>query len=168
MASLRQVSEKYHLLRGGWSATARPILRFPLRYRKGGAKRRCTLLVVWGADRPELWIILTGHPPETVGVSWYGLRFWIEMGFKACPVLDTGAIKSLGWQWDKTRRTDPALISRHWLMLSVVTLLALAYGARVEDAQDRKIDPGRLRTPPRSPSPSRAATLAIGGYERSA
>ena len=40
-------------------------------------------------------------------VSWYALRFWIELGFKACPVLDTGALKSLGWKWDKTRRTDP-------------------------------------------------------------
>ena len=30
------------------------------------------------------------------------LRFWIELGFKA--------IKSLGWKWDKTRRTDPARV----------------------------------------------------------
>ena len=97
---------------------------------KGGAKRRCTLLVVWHADQLEPWIILTDQPPETVGVSWYALRFWIKLGFKACPVLDTGAIKSLGWQWHKTRRTDPARISRHWLVLSVATLLALAYGTR--------------------------------------
>ena len=103
--------------------------------------------MVWRADQPEPWIILTDHPPEVVGVSWYALRFWIELGFKA--------VKSLGWQWDKTRRTDPARISRHWLVLSVATLLALAYGTRVEDANDRKIDPGRLRTPPRSPSPGR-------------
>ncbi len=74
-------------------------------------------------------------------MSWYALRFWIELGFKACPVLDTGAIKSLGWQWDKTRRTDPARISRHWLVLSVATLLALAYGTRVEDAHERAISP---------------------------
>ena len=40
-------------------------------------------------------------------------------------------------------------------MLSVATLLALAYGTRVEDAQERKIDPGRLRTPLRSPAPQR-------------
>ena len=82
---------------------------------KGSAKRRCTLLVVWCAQQPEPWIILTGHPLEAVGVSWYALRFWIELGFKA--------IKSLGWQWDKTRRTDPARISHHWLALSVATLV---------------------------------------------
>ena len=45
-------------------------------------------------------------------------RFWIELGFKA--------IRSLGWKWDKTRRTDPTPVSRQWLGLSVVTLLALA------------------------------------------
>ena len=114
------------------------------------AKRRCTLLVVWYAEQDEPWIILTDLAPDKVGPSWYALRFWIELGFKA--------IKSLGWKWDKTRRTDPARVSRHWLVLSVATLLALAYGTRacpvldtgVEDAQDRRISPGNLRTPPKA------------------
>ena len=69
------------------------------------------------------------------------------------PLLDrTGfkALKSIGWKWDKTRRTDPARVSRHWLVLSVATLLALAYGTRVEDAHDRRIAPGNLRAPPKS------------------
>ena len=35
-------------------------------------------------------------------------------------------------------------------MLSVTTLLALAYGTRVEDAHDRRIAPGNLRTPPQT------------------
>ena len=66
---------------------------------------------------------------------------WGESGFPAT---------FLGWKWDKTRRTDPARVSRHWLVLSVATLLALAYGARVEDAHDRRIAPGNLRTPPKA------------------
>ncbi len=111
---------------------------------KSAAKRRCTRLVVWCADQSEPWIILTSHPPETVGVSWYALRLWIELGFKA--------IKSLGWQWHKTRRTDPARISCHWLVLSVATLLALAYGSRVEDAHERAIAPSQRRTPPHTTS----------------
>ena len=110
------------------------------------AKRRCTLLAVWYSvwyvEQEEPWIILTDLPPEEVGVSWYALRFWIELGFKA--------VKSLGWKWDKTRRTDPARISRHWLVLSVATLLALAYGTRVEDANERRISPGSLRVPPKA------------------
>ena len=66
-------------------------------------------------------------------MSWYALRFWIELGFKA--------VKSLGWRWQKTRRTDPARISRHWFVLPVATLLTLAYGTRVEDAYDRRLAP---------------------------
>ena len=111
------------------------------------AKRRCTLLAVWYVEQEEPWIILTDLPPEDAGPSWYALRFWIELGFKA--------VKSLGWKWDKTRRTDPARISRHWLVLPVATLLALAYGTRVEDAHDRRIAPGNLRTPPKTPAPRR-------------
>ena len=109
------------------------------------AKRRCTLLVVWYVEQEEPWVILTDLPPQQVGPSWYALRFWIELGFKA--------LKSLGWKWDKTRRTDPTRISRHWLVLSVTTLLALAYGTRVEDAHDRRIAPGNLRTPPKALAP---------------
>ena len=81
------------------------------------AQRRCTLLVVWYSEQEEPWIILTDLAPDQVGPSWYALR---ELGFKA--------LKSLGWKWDKTRRTDPTRVSRHWLVLSVATLLALAYG----------------------------------------
>ena len=64
------------------------------------AKRRCTLLVVWYVEQEEPWIIFTDLPPEEAGPSWYALRFWIELGFKA--------VKSLGWKWDKTRRVSPA------------------------------------------------------------
>ena len=106
------------------------------------AKRHCTLMVVWYVEQEEPWVILTDLPPQEVGVSWYALRFWIELGFKA--------LKSLGWKWDKTRRTDPTRISRHWLVLPVATLLALAYGTRVEDAHDRRIAPCNLRTPPKT------------------
>ena len=98
--------------------------------------------MVWYAEQEEPWITLTDLAPDKVGPSWYALRFWIELGFKA--------IKSLCWKWDKTRRSDPTHISRHWLVLSVATLLALAYGTRVEDANDLGIAPGNLRTPPKA------------------
>ena len=37
-------------------------------------------------------------------------------------------------------------------MLAVATLLTLAYGTKVEDAYDRRIAPGNLRTPPKVPA----------------
>ena len=108
------------------------------------AKRRCTLLAVWYVEQEEPWTILTDLPPKEAGVNWYALRSWIELGFKPALGPDRGAVKSLGWQWQKTRRTDPARISRHWFVLPVATLLTLAYGTRVEDAHDWGLAPGSL------------------------
>ena len=90
-----------------------------------------------------------GQTPEcgVVEVKPTGDDAWLTTG------PDREAVKSLGWKWDKTRRTDPARISQHWLVLSVATLLTLAYGPRVEDAYDRRIGPGNLRTPPRALAP---------------
>ena len=79
-------------------------------------------------------------------MSWYALRLWIELGLRA--------LKSLGWQRQKTRRTGPERISRHWLVLSVATLLALDNGTRVEDPYDRRIAPGSLLAPPRTLAPT--------------
>ena len=70
------------------------------------------------------------------------MRFRIETGFNA--------LKSVGWQWRKTRRTDPARVDRRWLVLSVATLLTLAFGSRVKDAQALKLSPSALRSPPKA------------------
>ena len=114
-------------------------------FRNTSRRRRGTMIVVWDINQEEPWVVMTDLPPSEAGVCWYALRFWIELGFKA--------IKSVGWQWQKTRRTDPQRVSRHWLVLSVATLLALAYGTRVEDAFDLGKAPGRLRAPPKLVSP---------------
>ena len=50
----------------------------------------------------------------------------------------------------RPRRTDPARVERHWLVLSVATLLTLATGSRVEDANALKRSPGALRSPPKA------------------
>lgn len=55
----------------------------PKRHRFG------TLLVVWDTGQKEPWIVITDLPPEEVGVCWYGLRIWIELGFRA--------LKRVGW-----------------------------------------------------------------------
>ena len=111
-----------------------------------------TIIVIWDEGQDEPWIILTDLPPEEAGALWYELRFWIETGFKA--------LKSVGWQWQKTRRTDPARVERHWLVLSVATLLTLAFGSRVEDAHALKRSPGALRAPPKAaPERNRIASV---------
>ena len=105
------------------------------------AQRRCTLLVVWYSEQEEPWIILTDLAPDQVGPSWYALRFWIELGFKA--------IKSWAGNGTRPGPTPPASPATGWC-----TLLALAYGTRVEDAQERRIAPGNLRAPPKALAPN--------------
>ncbi len=103
-------------------------------------QRKGTLIVVWGIGEEEPWVLLTDLPPEKVGIWWYSLRVWVELGYRA--------LKGVGWQWQKTRRTEPARVSRHWLALAVAMVWVLAYGTRAEDAELRELPPGRLRKAP--------------------
>ena len=115
-----------------------------------------TLVVVWGNGQKDPWLLLTDLPADEIGVSWYGLRTWIELGFRA--------LKSLGWHWERTQRRDPERIARHWLVLAVATLLNLAVGTRLEEADWRGVPPGtlrRLHKPPR-PRPRRTSIFARG------
>lgn len=110
-----------------------------------------TLLVVWDHEQAEPWIVLTDLPPHQVGVAWYGLRMWIELGFRA--------LKGVGFQWQRTRRTDPDRIARHWLVLAVATLWITLYGTRAEDAAALDRDPARLHQPPDGLLPPRQISL---------
>ena len=98
-------------------------------FRDPGKRRRGTMIVVWDKQQAEPWIVMTDLSPASAGVCWYGLRFCIEVGF----------------MWDKTRLEDPERVAGYWLVLSVATLWTLAYGRRVEDANDRGIAPSRHR-----------------------
>jgi hypothetical protein len=126
-------------------------------YKEKAKQLACTLLVVWGHGQHEPWLLLTDLPPDEVDGRWYGLRVWIELGFRA--------LKSFGWHWERTRRTDPARIARHWLVLAIATLLDLAVGTRLEDAARQGLPPGRLRRP-RSPTPSPAHPRRVSLFAR--
>lgn len=98
-----------------------------------------TLVVLWEADQQEPWLVLTDLPPAEMGAAWYGLRVWIEQGFRA--------LKSAGWHWERIRRTDPERVARHWLVLAVASVLTAAYGSRVEDAAWAGCAPSHFSTP---------------------
>ena len=102
-------------------------------------RRTGTLIVVWAEGEPCPWVLLTDLPPARVGIAWYGLRVWIERGFRA--------LKRFGWQWQYTRRTAPDRVARHWLVLAVATLWTVAIGTRVDDALIARLPPARLRAP---------------------
>lgn len=115
-------------------------------------RRAGTLVVMWDHDQTEPWLVLTDLAPTEVGVCWYGLRTWVELGFRS--------LKSFGWQWERTRRTDPDRVARHTLVLAIATLWTVATGTREEDAAWRGCDPNRIRvvTPP---PPARTRTTSV-------
>lgn len=47
-----------------------------------GSRLKCTLLMHWEAGYESAWAVLTDLEPEEAEVSWYGMRTWIETGFK--------------------------------------------------------------------------------------
>jgi hypothetical protein len=85
---------------------------------------RCTLLARWEVGQQQGWLVLTDLPPAGAEIAWYGLRAWVEAGFKD--------LKRDGWQWQHTRMTDPARAARVWLVLAVATLWALSVGGVAE------------------------------------
>jgi len=62
---------------------------------------------------------------EPPGQSFCGLRAWIEQGFKLT--------KRAGWQWQRTRMTEPHRAARLWLAVAVATLWLLSVGGEAED-----------------------------------
>jgi hypothetical protein len=120
-----------------------------------GRRQTATLVVVWAAGHAEPWVLLTDLAPRQVGVLWYGLRMWIEHGFRA--------LKSVGWQWERTRRTAPSRVARYWLVLAVATLWTVAVGTRIEDAAPRGVPPAALHHPP---PPRRAPRRVLSVFRR--
>jgi hypothetical protein len=122
-------------------------------FKDRAARRDGTLLVVWDTGQKGPWVLLTDLGPAEVGVLWYGLRTWIELGFRA--------LKEVGWRWERTRRTDPDRVARHWLVLAVATIWVLAYGTRAEDAALAGVVPANLRTAVAPPPPDHRRTLSV-------
>jgi Transposase DDE domain len=86
----------------------------------------CTLLARWEAGYADPWLILTDLPPAAADAAWYGMRAWIEQGFKLT--------KRAGFQWQRTRITDPARAERLWLAVAVATLWLVRVGGAADAA----------------------------------
>ena len=91
-----------------------------------GESRRlqCTLLARWDQGYEDVWLIVTDMAPTQATAVWYGMRSWIEGGFK-----DT---KRGGWGWHQTKMVDPERAERLWLAIAVATLWAVSVGGEVD------------------------------------
>jgi hypothetical protein len=84
----------------------------------------CTVLARWEEGYKDPWLILTDLAPEARDAGWYGLRAWIEQGFKIT--------KRAGWQWHRTRMNAPDRAARLWLAVAVATLWLLSVGGAAD------------------------------------
>ena len=83
-----------------------------------------TLLMRWEAGYKDPWIILTDQSCQNAQAGWYGLRSWIECGFKD--------FKGGGWNWQWSRIKDAGRMERIWLAMAVASVLVLVTGAQQE------------------------------------
>ncbi len=92
-----------------------------------GPRRRlnCTLLARWEEGYTDPWLLLTELAPGASEAGWYGLRAWIEQGVKIT--------KRAGWQWQRTRMTDPQRAARLWLAVAVATRWLLSVGGQADE-----------------------------------
>jgi hypothetical protein len=100
------------------------------------ARLDCTLLGYWGEGHEAPWLVLTDLAPGCADACWYGLRAWIEQGFKHS--------KRGGWQWQHTRMDDPARAERLWMAIAIATWWLLSVGGEAEAQADTLLD---IKTP---------------------
>lgn len=101
------------------------------------------MLGYWGEEHQDPWLVLTDLAPECADSCWYGLRAWIEQGFKHT--------KRSGWQWQHTRMDDPERVERLWIVIAISTWWLLSVGGEAEAENDVPLDitepavPGAVR-----------------------
>jgi hypothetical protein len=82
------------------------------------------LLARWDEGYQDPWLILTDLRPDQALAAWYGMRTWIEAGFKDS--------KRGGWQWHQTKMVDPRRAERLWLAIAVATLWTVSVGGEAD------------------------------------
>src|SRR5262249_54090270 len=96
-------------------------------FKNDQGRLECTLLAYQGQDHAEPWLIVTDLFPAVAQASWYGLRGWIEQGYKR--------VKGEGWRLQRTRLSTPERLGRLWLAVAVATLWVLEVGGEAEQEQ---------------------------------
>jgi hypothetical protein len=135
----------------------RPYAARGVMFRNPDKRQACTLLACHADGYKDGWFVVSDLPPGQASVTWYGLRAWIERGFKHS--------KSGGFDWQDTRMTNPARAARQWLAMAVAAILLLRQGGLQETesssatdtrASSARTDPtGPTRTSTSIPAPSK-------------
>jgi hypothetical protein len=89
----------------------------------------CTLLMHWEAGYEHSWAILTDLEPEQAAVSWYGMRAWVETGYKD--------FKRGLWGWHPSLMQDAHRVERLWLAMAVAQVWTVSVGCQSEAKQSQ-------------------------------
>jgi len=93
-------------------------------FKNDEGRLKCTLVGYAGGGHAEPWLIVTDLAPEVAQASWYGLRGWVEQGYKR--------VKGEGWRLPRTRIASRERLERLWLAVAVATLWVLEVGGEAE------------------------------------
>jgi hypothetical protein len=80
----------------------------------------CTLVAQWDAEYDQPCLIVTNLHPQALQPNIYGIRYWIECGFKD--------IKRGLLHWEQTKMICPQRAARLWLVISIALLWLTALG----------------------------------------
>jgi hypothetical protein len=120
----RQRGKIWHPLGSLVKQDGQIVTRRVVCFKTEAAQLRCTLLACWQAGYTDPWLIITDLPVAQAHVVWYGMRAWIEAGFKD--------FKRGGWHWEQTKMTRPERAERLWLVMTVAMLWVLSVGGEAD------------------------------------
>lgn len=89
---------------------------------------RCTLVALWEEGYAAPWLLMTDLPPERCHGRFYGLRAWIEQGFRT--------MKSGAYNCERLRVEEPERAERIFLVLAVSLLWTHAVGGTERAAEE--------------------------------
>jgi len=103
------------------------------------AKLECIALATWDPDHQAPWIVLTDLNPDHQLIRFYGLRNWCEQTFKL--------LKRGGFDWHKTRMTDPRRAECTWMAFSVAMFWSILAAVRKSRRLNDDPRPNKHRLP---------------------
>jgi hypothetical protein len=88
------------------------------------SRLRCTLLLHWEVGHEHPWAIITDLAAKQAHIAWYGMRAWIEAGFKD--------VKRGGIGWHHSKMQDAGRVERLWLAYAVALVWTVSLGSQAE------------------------------------
>lgn len=93
------------------------------------SRLRATLLLHWEPGYEEPWAVLTDLSPEEAEIAWYGMRTWVETGYKD--------FKRGLWGWHHSKMQTASRVERLWLAMAVAQLWTVSLGCSAEVQQEQ-------------------------------